>query len=86
MPQWLSYLLVFIFGLLFRYIFEVLNLFIDSLANNSTLHASKIQKEINNLSDVEAPELESCIGFRYEPQNEEEDYDEEIEEDKIKNN
>ena len=79
MPQWLSYLLVFIFGLLFRYIFEVLNLFIDSLANNSTLHASKIQKEINSLSDMETQELQPAIGFRYEPQ--EEEYDEEIGED-----
>ena len=79
MPQWLSYLLVFIFGLLFRYIFEVLNLFIDSLANNSTLHASKIQKEINSLGDMETQELQPAIGFRYEKP--EEDYEDEIEED-----
>ena len=84
-----QYLLIFIFGLgfgiLIPYIFQLLDLFMNFLASIQALHASKIQKEINNLSDVEAPELQSCIGFRYEKQ-EEENYDEEIEEDKIKNN
>ena len=80
MPQ---YLIIFIFGLslgiFIPYIFQLLDLFMNFLASIQALHASKIQKEINSLSDMETPELQPCIGFRYEKQ--EENYDEEIEED-----
>lgn len=82
MPQWLTYLLVFILGLLFTYIYQLFDLFITHLSNNATLNASKIQNEINNLSGNETPMLEPAIGFHV--QNEDEEYYEE--ENKINKN
>lgn len=46
----LKYLLVFILGLLFQYLFNLFDLFIQDLTNKQTLKASQIQSEINKLS------------------------------------
>lgn len=58
-------LLAFIGGLLFRYIFEIIELGMNHLSNKQTLSTSYIQKEIDNLNPQDEIK-EPCIGFHYE--------------------
>lgn len=69
----LKYLLVFILGLLYQYVYSVLDLIIQDLTNKQTLKATKIQAEINQLSQ-ELQELQPAIGFQV-PNGTEEYYD-----------
>lgn len=66
----LRYLLIFIVGMLFQYVFNLLDLFMQDLQNKQTLKATKIQAEINQLSEV-TQELELVIGFQIPNQTEE---------------
>lgn len=77
MPQWLIILLVFIFGLLFNYIFQILDLTMNKMANNQALSTTKVQQEIDKLSGGETPELMPAIGFQMPQDYYEEEYQEE---------
>lgn len=66
----LKYLLIFIVGMLFQYVFNLLDLFMQDLQNKQTLKATKIQVEINQLSEA-TQELEPVIGFQIPNQTEE---------------
>lgn len=81
MPEWLKSLLIFIAGMLFPYVYQVLDLLIQDLVNKQTLRATKIQKEINeiNAEQQEVAELQPAIGFQYYPAAEQYDEYEELE-------
>jgi hypothetical protein len=66
-------LLLLLFGMLVgRYIIEWLDIFTDFLHNLQTLKASKIQKEINDMVGEQEEINTNAVGFRFEPEPEEE--------------
>ena len=70
------YLGRFIFGMLFNYIFQLLELGMSNLANRQSLTASYIQKEINEINP-QCEEKQPCIGFNYQEADQVEEFENE---------
>ena len=68
------YLVCFIFGMLFTYIFQSLDLISNHFSNKQSLSVSKMNAEIERLNDGEGKEeFQPSIGFQYQPEMEYDD-------------
>ena len=64
------YIVFFIGGVLFSYVFQMLDLSMSYLSNKQVLHSSKIQAEVDSLSQSNN-EQSPAIGFRCSSEDEE---------------
>lgn len=71
------YIVFFIGGVLFSYVFQILDMSMSYLSNKQILRTSKIQAEVDSLSHSNNIEQTPAIGFKCQSDDEEYYADEE---------